>query len=503
MSAHEYLRVLRRRWRWVVALVCAGAAIAAVSSWNTAPTYRSTSSIFFSLPFGNSANDLAQGSTFAQNQASSYALLATTPAVLGPVIEELVLDVPVRQLAGQVSTEVVPDTVVVEVSATDASPEAAARLANAVTRRLVITVGNLAPVDSEGRATVTATTVAEAEPSAAPVAPRTTLNIAVGLLAGLALGVVLAMARELTDTRVRTREDLAEVTELPLLASFDNPREQGGRRGLVVATSPRGLEAEEFRSLRTAVQFSVRPGTPLTLLVTSSRPAEGKSTVAANLALAMADAGLRVVLVDADLRRPSVAATFDLIDSVGLTNVLIGQVELDDALQSYGAAGLQVLTAGPLPPNPSELLATPDMAELVRRLGAAHDVVVVDSPPLLAVTDATILSRLVDRTLVVGDASRIRRGPLAQALGLLEHAGGRVAGLVLTHVRRSGADVYGYEAREPVAGRWSTGARALLSRLRRGGRPAAATNMLVKLPPPGRPAPDRMPPPRPRTPAPR
>lgn len=500
MSAHEYLRVLRRRWRWVVALVCAGAAVAAFSSFTTAPTYRATSSVFFSLPFGNSANDLAQGSTFAQNQASSYALLATTPTVLGPVIEELVLDVSVRELARQVSTEVVPDTVVVQVSATDATPEAAARLANAVTERLVITVGNLAPVDDEGRATVTATTVAEAAPSNAPVAPRTTLNVAVGLLAGLALGVLLAVARERTDTRVRTREDLAQITELPLLASFDNPGHQDGRRDLVVASAPRGLEAEAFRSLRTAVQFSVRPGAPLALLVTSSRPAEGKSTVAANLALAMADAGLRVVLIDADLRRPSVAATFDLVDSVGLTNVLIGQLELDDALQSYGVSGLQVLTAGPLPPNPSELLATPDMAQLLERLGATHDVVLVDSPPLLAVTDATILSRLVDRTIVVSDASRSRRGPLVQSLGLLEQAGGRVAGLVFTHVRRSGEDVYGYEAWEPEAEPRTGGVRALPARLRRGGRPVPAASVPVQPVPSRSPKSGRVPPSRPRSP---
>ena len=485
MSLHQYLRVLRRRWRWVVALACAGTAVAAFLSSSTPPTYQATSTLFFSLQFGNSANDLAQGSTFAQNQVGSYALLATTPAVLDPVIDELDLDVSARQLAAQVSTEVVPDTVVVEISATADTPESAARLADAVTGQLAETVGRLAPVTTEGQRTVDATTVAPATALSAPVGPRTGLDVAIGLLAGLALGLVLAVGRELTDTRVRTEDDLAQLTDLPLLVTVDNPAQQDGRRDLTVVTAPRGPEAEAFRSLRTAVQFSARPGRPLSVLVTSSRPGEGKSTVAANLALTMADAGLRVVLVDADLRRPSVATTFDLEGAVGLTNVLIGQVEVDDVLQPYGSAGLDVLTSGPLPPNPSELLAAPAMADLLARLGADHDVVVLDTPPLLPVTDATVLARLVDQALVVSDASRTRRGPLAQALGLLARVDGRVTGLVFTHVRRPRTDLYGYEPVEPAPGlpasvhRWV--GPALVERLRRlsarsgpvGGSPAA------------------------------
>ncbi|MQA32811.1 polysaccharide biosynthesis tyrosine autokinase [Modestobacter roseus] len=446
MSLHQYLRVLRRRWRWVAGLACACTAVAAFVSFTTPPTYQATSTLFFSLQFGNSANDLAQGSTFAQNQVGSYALLATTPAVLAPVIDELDLDATVREVAAQVSTNVVPDTVVVEVSVVDSTPELASRLANAVTGQLAETAGRLAPVTADGQRTVAATTVAPATAPTAPVGPRTGLDLAIGLLAGLALGVVLAVGRDLTDTRVRTEDDLAELTDRPLLATVDNPRQQGDRRELVVVTDPRGPEAEAFRSLRTAVQFSARPGRPLSLLVTSSRPGEGKSTVAANLALTMAEAGLRVVLVDADLRRPSVATTFDLEGAAGLTNVLVGQVDVADVLQDHGSPGLDVLAAGPLPPNPSELLAAPAMAELVARLGEDHDVVLFDAPPLLPVTDAAVLARLVDQTIVVSDASRTRRGSLTQALGLLARVEGRVVGLVFTHVRRPRTDLYGYAA---------------------------------------------------------
>jgi succinoglycan biosynthesis transport protein ExoP len=493
VNLRGYLDVLARRWLTavVVAAVCLAASLGL--SLTATPVYTASASLFFSLQTGNNANELAQGSTFTQNQMASYAALATTAAVLEPVIAELDLSTDPRQLARQIRASTPNETVVLEIRATSADRAQVAEIANSVAQQLTVAVDGLAPVDATGKATVSSAVVDPAEEPEFQTSPNTRRNLVVGVLLGLVLGALAALLRDALDTRVRTREDLAQLTELPLLASFDNPGEKDGRRTLVVASAPRGPAAEAFRSLRTAVQFSVRPGAPLALLVTSSRPGEGKSTVAANLALAMADAGLKVVLVDADLRRPSVAGTFDLVDSVGLTTVLIGQVDLDDALQSYGVSGLQVLTAGPLPPNPSELLATPDMAQLVERLGATHDVVVVDSPPLLAVTDATILSRLVDRTVVVSDASRSRRGHLSQSLGLLAQAGGRVAGLVFTHVRRTGEDVYGYEAWDEVAESGRGRLHGLLSRLRRRGGPVPATSMLVKLPPPGGPTSERVP----------
>jgi succinoglycan biosynthesis transport protein ExoP len=452
MSLHEYVEMLRRRWRWVTAVALTGLLIGVAGSLTATPTYRATSSLFFALKFGGSANELAQGSTFAQGQAASYAVLATTPAVLQPVIEELGLDTSVRALGHQVSTEVVPDTVVLEITATAADPRDAAELANAIGKWLIVAVEDLAPVTDDGDPTVEATTVAPATAPVAPATPRTTLNLAIGLLAGLLVGMLAGLVRDLTDTRIRKAEDLAQVTELPLLAGLDTPPQRDAGRDLVVVTAPRSPRAEAFRSLRTAVQFMVRPGGRLSLLVTSSRPAEGKSTVAANLALTLAEAGLRVALVDADLRRPSVADTLDLEGAAGLTSVLIGQAELDDVLQDWGAFGLHVLTTGPLPPNPSELLTSPAMSDLVARLEADHDVVVIDAPPLLPVTDAAILSRLTSGTLVVADASRTRRRVLAEALSILARVEARVVGVVLTHVPQRNAAVYGYESVGPASG---------------------------------------------------
>lgn len=444
MSLGDFLGLLRRRWAWVAGVALLAVSVAGIGSAAADRSYTATSGVFFSLEFGDSASDLAQGSTYTQNQVASYALLARTPTVLGPVIEREGLETDVAALAGQLSTSVVTDTVVVEIAATDRSPARAATIANAVAEQLGRVVEELAPVSDSGDPTVRATTVTVAEPPGAPTAPRTRLNLAVGLLAGLLLGVLAALARDVTDTRVRTQEDVQAISSLPLLAALDTGARPDGRRDLVVTAAPRSPQAEAFRGLRTAVQFVGIPGRALSLLVTSARPAEGKSTVAANLAIAIAEAGLRVLLVDADLRRPSVAETFGLEGEAGLTSVLIGQAEVADVVQGWGAFGLHVLAAGPVPPNPSELLASPAMAALMARLEADYDAVIVDTSPMLAVTDPVVLSRVVSGTLLVGDVSALRRTDVRDSVTLLERAHARVVGMVLTHVRRRAEGVYAY-----------------------------------------------------------
>ncbi|RBY86138.1 polysaccharide biosynthesis tyrosine autokinase [Blastococcus sp. TF02A-26] len=462
-----YLMLLRRRAWGVAASVVLGVGSALVLSLLATPVYTSTATLFFSLQNGDTASDLAQGGTFTRDQIASYATLATTPTVLDPVIERLDLDVDAVDLAGRVSAAARNETVVLEISVDDTDPEQAAAIARAVSDQLIVAVEDVAPEDSEGRTTARVTTVSPAQVPTAPSSPDTALNVLAGLVGGVALGLLYAWLCERLDNRVRSAEDLERITDLPLLATLDTPPGADGRRDLVVVSAPRSAAAEAIRSLRTAVQFTARPGQSLTLLVTSANSAEGKSTVAANLAVSLSETGLRVALVDADLRRPSVAQVFDLEGAAGLTTVLIGQAELDDVLQEWGASGLHVLATGPLPPNPSELLSSPGMAEVLERLGRTHDVVLVDGAPLLPVTDSSIVARLVSGTIVVGDASRTRRPALVRALGILDRVEARVVGVVLTHVRQRAAEVYGYEPLEPAED-----AEPLLSRLRRRGRVA-------------------------------
>src|SRR4051794_21842274 len=320
------LRLLGRHVRGIALTVLLVAGAALVLSLAATPQYSSTAALYFSLQHGSSANDLAQGATYTRDQLASYATLARSPSVLGPVIDELDLHTTSAALAGRVSATAATDTVVLEVTATSSSGPESARIANAVADQLTRSVLAVAPTDLTGKATIRVTPVTPATAPGHPSSPRTLLNVVSGLVAGLILGVLLAVAREALDSRVRDGARVEALTDVPVLGRVAALRDRRGAR-LTVAGAPGSAQAEQFRQLRTNLEFTRAAGEPLSLVVTSSMPGEGKSTVAANLALALAEVYERVLLVDADLRRPTVADRLDLEGSAGLSTVLIGRAE--------------------------------------------------------------------------------------------------------------------------------------------------------------------------------
>ena len=270
---------------------------------------------------------------------------------------------------------------------------------------------------------------------------------------GLALGVGQALLRDTLNTRVRNEADLAQVTDRALLGQI--MLDDGGKDGRVpVIAEPRSLRGESYRRLRTNLQFLGLTEGQRSIVVTSTVPGEGKTTTAINTAVAMAEAGSRVLLVDADLRRPRVADSFGFEGAAGLTTVLIGRAALADVVQPYGAGQLDVLTSGPIPPNPSELLGFDAMKTLLREATDAYDVVLIDAPPLLPVTDAAILANIAGGALLVVGSRIVRRAELDSALKALDRAEARVLGLVLNKVKHEDEDRYGYDQiyqSDPVA----------------------------------------------------
>jgi len=207
-----------------------------------------------------------------------------------------------------------------------------------------------------------------------------------------------------------------------------------GRHPLIIRDEVNSARSEAFRSLRTNIQFLRTSGAP-TIAVTSARPSEGKTTTTANLGIALSKSGMRTVIIDADLRRPNVAAVMSLEGAVGLTDLLVGRVELDDVLQDWGLDGLSVLPAGTIPPNPSELIGSEAMARVLAELAANYDVVLVDTPPVLAVTDSALVSTLVSTTLLVTAANQTKRSDVRLAIEALARVGQQVAGIVLTKTK--------------------------------------------------------------------
>ena len=287
------------------------------------------------------------------------------------------------------------------------------------------------------------------------IAPRPIRNGALGLVLGLLLGGGLAFLAEALDTRVRSTDELRERLGMPLLARLPAPpRKLQKENRLVMLAQPSGIHAEAFRMLRTNLDFASLDRDVKTILVTSAIEQEGKSTTAANLAIALARAGKRVVLADLDLRRPFAHRYFDVPQTPGLTGVVLGAVGLDEALtpivlserpgaSNQPSGSLEVLPTGPVPPDPGELIATRRVGDLLEELRWRADVVLVDSPPLLRVGDTMALSTRVDGILVVSRLSLVRRGMLAELRRALDTAPAVKLGFVVTDAELE-EGVYGY-----------------------------------------------------------
>jgi len=442
VELQDYLAIVRKRWVSIVLVAGTVIAAAVAATLVATPVYTASAQVYVSVRSAESTTDLLQGSNFTQRQVKSYTDLVTTPRVLDPVIEHLDLDVTPDELAATVRASSPLDTSLITIQVDHPEPQMASDIANSVAESLATEVLALEKPPA-GPSPVRISTVRNASPPIAPSSPDLVRNVALGVLLGLAAGFGIAVLREVLDTRVRTTDDVRAITDTSIMTSMAHD-ESHVDRPLVVRSDPHSPRAEAFRRLRTNLQFLDVAEHLRSIIVTSSLPTEGKSTVAVNLAITLADAGSRVVLVDADLRRPSVAEYLGIEGSAGLTTVLIGRAELDDVVQPWGGGNLHVLPSGQTPPNPSEMVGSRAMAWLLGELTGRYDVVVIDTPPLLPVTDAAILARIADGALVVAGANRLHRNELREALGSLEAVGARVLGLVVNHLDRKQSDAYSY-----------------------------------------------------------
>jgi capsular exopolysaccharide synthesis family protein len=285
-----------------------------------------------------------------------------------------------------------------------------------------------------------------------PIRPRTRTNVMLATIVGVLLALGIAFLIEYLDDTVKTPDDVSRVSGLSTLGAIARLKESGSPRQLIAWMRVKSPESEAYRTLRTNIQFSSVDNPIRSLLVTSSSPGEGKSTTTANLAVVLAQTGQRVIVVDTDLRRPVLHKVFGIPNNVGLTTALLAGENLspEDYLQSTEIDTLSVLTSGPIPPNPSELLGSHRMQHLIEVLAQAADIVLFDSPPVLAVTDAVVLGRQVDGVLLVADAGNTREHALAQAAAELQKTGTNVLGVALNRLdtRRGGYYYYYYYSDE-------------------------------------------------------
>jgi succinoglycan biosynthesis transport protein ExoP len=519
-----------RSWLWllIASLLLAGGAAYLVSS-ALPKVYESTVTLLVGQSSSSSTpnyNDLLASQRISQ----TYADLATTGTILNQVMSDAGLTLTVDQFRSRVSANAPSNSTLVTVTVQDGDPARAARLANAIGDQLIAAsdavygknsqvqdfiatqisaaqvqiqdtqaqIDSLAAVQDPtaaqaqqlqalrdritslraayaslvslpGSGANAVTVVDPATPPEGPSSPRVLLNTLLAALVGLLLALGITFTMEYLDDTVKTSEDVEAATGLPTLGTVLKMKGDKGRSEiyrLATVLYPRGPAAEAYRTLRTNLEFAAVDEPVRTLLVTSSIPSEGKTTTSGNLAVAFAQAGRKVILVDADLRKPGIHKLFDLPNASGLTSLLrTDDVGIDDVAQATEEERLRVITTGPLPPNPAELLGSHRMQAILERLAAAADLVIVDSPPLQAVTDAAILASITDGTLLVINAGHTRRDAAGRGREALAKSGARVLGATLNRLSQRGHgdyvyyDYYGAYGAEAQAKRGSKNAK--------------------------------------------
>ncbi|WP_102194381.1 polysaccharide biosynthesis tyrosine autokinase [Microbacterium aurantiacum] len=448
MELRDYVRILHKNWILILVLLLLGLGGGTAYALLQQPKYVASTQLYVSVRTeGAATGDLVQGTTFARQMVTSYVDVVGTALVLEPVIEELDLETSVAALSSRITASTPLNTVLIDIAATDTDAEMASKIANEVAKSFATAVQDtLEQPAAEGATSPVQITITEPSvPPTAPTSPNVRMLILLGGVLGLAAGMGIAMLRTVLDTRIHTLHDIEHITDKPMLGGIAYDPD-ATKRPLIVHADPRSPRAESFRTLRTNLQFLNVESGPRVFVVSSSGPGEGKSTTTANLAIALAETGARVALIDGDLRLPRVAEYLGIEGGVGLTDVLIGRIDVSDALQKWGTNDLYVLASGRIPPNPSELLGSAAMDQVLKPLGEYFDYVLIDAPPLLLVTDAAVIGKKARGVILAAASGKTKKQELAGAIRTLETAGVSMLGVVVTMLPTKGPDSYAYGA---------------------------------------------------------
>ena len=490
INIKEYL-ALFWQWAWLIALAAllAGTAAYFVSRRMT-PVYQASTTVLVNEAPANKSTDYSAVMA-SERLTRTYAEMIKKEPALASTIEQLGLQLALDDLQEMITVKPLTDTQLIQVSVESTDPAAAALIANTLVQifadqvqaiqsdrfvqskasletQLADVESQITQYDSQAALAVSAvekdrleskvaqyreiysnllqsyeevrlseaqsiSSVVPIEQAAVPtdpISPKTLQNTVLAAVVGFLLAAGAVVAREALDDTLKTPDDITRHMGLPVLGMINLFSHKEDR--LIASTQPRAPVSEAFRTLRTNVQFAALDRPLKTILVTSAGPSEGKSTVAANLAVVFAQSGLSTVLVDCDFRRPAVHRYFDLSNRVGMSALFFqSDVHLNGSCRDTTIPNLNVMTTGSLPPNPAELLASQRMKDLLGQVGQRAEVAILDAPPVLAVADATILSPLADGVLLVVQPGRTHISAARQAVEQLRRADARILGVVV------------------------------------------------------------------------
>lgn len=438
MDLRTYVTILTKNWLRIALATVATVGVSLLIYSQTPPTYAATVQFYVSTPLPDGSNAQSAGQ-FAQNRVNSYVEIMSSEELAKRIISATGVQLTPAQVASRIRASADVSTVLMTATVADTNRERAGVIA----RGVALTFGRLVDdLDNQGRteALVVINIVSGPTVGERPIAPELRFYLLVGILLGLVGSAAYAVLREVLDTSIRTSAEAQRVTGLPVLGSI--PYEANVRKNpLILDDQGLSVRAEAYRKVRTNLQFIDAAQTADVILVTSSEPQEGKSVTSINLAVSLAELGKRTLLIDADMRKPKASVYLDVDGDIGLSNVLAGQVEVADAVRELsGRVGLFVLPAGSIPPNPSELLGSARMESLIEALRPEYDHIVVDTPPILPVTDAVVASGQVDAVALVIAANQTSRTAVQHAVASLQAVNAPLVGVLLNKSRERGGD---------------------------------------------------------------
>lgn len=436
------LGVLRANW-WVIC-VCAFLGGVAASAWSFAqtPTYASNATLYVTSGSDDNAQAAYQGSLASQQRVASYAKLVSSDVIVNDALSRTGLAMSTSDAKRALSATTTPQTVLLTIRAKTDDPFESAELANGVASAMSRFVETLEVPSAGGEALAKLTVVSDAKPNEKPVSPQYSQNVAFGLLLGAVLGVAGTFVRSRLDSRVRTGGEASSVSGSELLGNIPSDS-RIAERGVVEFDSGWGA-AELYRKLRTNLSYVNVDSGVARIAISSSVSGEGKTTTAINLAIAMAEDGNRVLLLDGDLRNPSIARILGMSESVGFTDMLRGSAVPADVVQTTNFDRLDFLGVGSIAPNPAELLGSNRASEIAESFLSDYDYVIVDTSPVLPVTDALLVSQWVDGVLLVVRQGVTKRSDLSRSSAELGRVGARILGVVVNCVGRTESYGYGY-----------------------------------------------------------
>ena len=442
MDLRGYLRAIRANW-WIVALVAIlGLVGGAYKVSKVAPVYAGHVTFLVNSPTTTTASSVSSNLTAAEDLAVSYAQLLSSDRLGGLIAAaNPAMKLTPRQIASKISGTAQLNTVLVDATVRDTSRARLALITSSVATEFPKMIASMSTSASPSSLEVTS----GPSVSKGPVSPHKKLEWGLGLLIGLLVGLAIAVGREVLDNSVRSTETVRELTGLPVIGSI--PFDSAAKKNpALVGTDLHSVRAEAIRQLRTNLQFIDASGPLGVIMVTSAVEMEGKSSTTANLALMFAESGRSVLLIEADMRRPKVAQYLGLPGSVGLSDVIAKRARLDDVLQVFGDTSLTLLAGGTTPPNPSELLDSVRMTALLTALRTRFELIIIDTPPLLPVTDAAVLATRTDGVVIVSRYGKTKKNQLRAAAHALEAVNARVIGVVLNMAPGGTPYTYGYSS---------------------------------------------------------